>query len=90
MKEMKSKVQKNIFGYKFLNINIGMHSYSKRESIPSTGGQTCSCTMNLFCFFYYYYFLIVISPIQFFFPTVQHGDPVTHTCTHFILQLYSQ
>ena len=32
-------------------------------------------------------FLIVISPIQFF-STVQHGDPVTHTCTHSIFVHY--
>ena len=38
-------------------------------------------------FLYYYYFLIVISPIQVF-STVQHGDPVTHTCTHCIFTHY--
>ena len=32
-------------------------------------------------------FLIVISPIHFF-STIQHGDPVTHTCTHFIFTHY--
>ena len=35
------------------------------------------CLSSLSSFF----FLIVISPIQFFY-TVQHGDPVTHTCIH--------
>ena len=34
------------------------------------------------------FFLIVISPIQFFFPTVQHGDPVTHTCIHSFFSHY--
>ena len=41
-----------------------------------------------FFFFYYYYFLIVISPIQYFFPTIQHGDPVTHICTHSMFAHY--
>ena len=36
---------------------------------------------------HFYYFLIVISPIKFF-STVQHGDPVTYTCTHSIFTHY--
>ena len=32
-------------------------------------------------FFILNLFFIVISPTHFF-PTVQHEDPVTHTCTH--------
>ena len=35
----------------------------------------CLFKINLFIY-------IVISPNTIFFPTVQHGDPVTHTCIH--------
>ena len=28
------------------------------------------------------YFLLYFPQHTFFFPTVKHGDPVTHTCTH--------
>ena len=33
------------------------------------------------------YFLIIIATIQFF-STEQHGDPVTHTCSHYICTHY--
>ena len=41
--------------------------------------------MSFFFFFliYFFIFLPAISPVQFFFSPVQHGDPVTHTGTHF-------
>ena len=49
--------------------------------------------VNFILFFKYlficiYLFFIVISAIQFFFPTVQHGDSVIHTCTHSIFAHY--
>ena len=34
------------------------------------------------------FFLIVLSPIQFF-STIQHGDPVTHTCIRFFSSHYN-
>ena len=37
----------------------------------------------LFPFIFFNLFFIIISPNTLFFPpTVQHGDPVTHTCIH--------
>ena len=37
----------------------------------------------LFCFvLFLIYILLLFPPPHFFFPTVQHVDPVTHTCMH--------
>ena len=33
-------------------------------------------------FIFLIYFLLLFPPTHFFFPIVQHGDPVTHTCIH--------
>ena len=38
--------------------------------------------MWIYTFILLIYFLLLFSPTHFFFPTVQHGDPVTHTCIH--------
>ena len=45
-------------------------------------------TMGVFLLLLFLIFLIVIFPIQFFFPTVQRGDPVTHTWAHSIFSHY--
>ena len=50
-------------------------------SRPHIGTVTCRNRSTFFLLLLF--FLIVISPIHFF-STVQHGDPVTHTCTHSI------
>ena len=51
--------------------------------------------MYLFIFFSFFFFLILFFSLFFcyfpntiFFSTVQHGDPVTHTCTHSIFSHY--
>ena len=42
-----------------------------------------SYNQNIFVFFSFFnLFFIVISPTTLFSPTVQHGNPVTHTCIH--------
>ena len=64
--------------------------YSTRNYIQSLGlehmedrvkKRICVCI-------YIFYFFIVISPIQFFFPAVQHGDQVTLTCIHSFFSHY--
>ena len=38
--------------------------------------------LTSYCLFFNLFFIIFYFPQHFFFPTVQHEDPVTHTCIH--------
>ena len=54
----------------------------------STDLYFCFCARILcYCFFvvvvlFLIYFLLLFPPTHFFFPTVEHGDQITHTCVH--------
>ena len=59
------------------------HSCLNKEQSLLWEASQLNCL--LFCFFLFKnFFVILISPIQFFFSAIQHGDLVTHTCIHSI------
>ena len=50
-------------------------------------GHTHAAGFSL-CFFFFAFLKNIYSSNTIFFSTVQHGDPVTHTCTHSIFSHY--
>ena len=57
-------------------------------SCPYISGHDVPINLQQLLFSFLQLFLKLLFPQYSFFSTVQHGDPVTHTCTHSILSHY--
>ena len=62
--------------------------WHRPAAVASIGSLAWEFSFFFFFFHHINKFNFFISPIHYFFSTIQHGDPVTHTCIHYLFSHY--
>ena len=77
------------FPYNLANNLIISLSHVKHSGVYIPGFRiTLVLHFKLTFSFFPHFIYFFISPIHYFFPTIQHGDPLTHTCIHSFFSHY--